>query len=125
MNENYLVIVKVKGVDYLVNVTADGLLDAEHTFLDMGVCGKHCYSVQSSHAFDTKTMKSTTFIMSAISCTTVSFVEISDIIRKRNTEILDADKAEEDISAIKNKIKLLQAELEKAQQIFSSFEVMN
>lgn len=124
MNENFLVIVKVKGVDYLVNVTADSLLEAEHTFLDMGICGKHCYSVQSSHAFDAKTMKTTTFIMSAISCTTVSFGEIADIIRKRNTEILEADKAEENISAIKEKIKLLQSQLEDAEKLLSSFEVM-
>lgn len=125
MNENFLVVAKVKGSNYLVNVTANSLLDAEHAILDMGVCGKHCYSVQSAHAFDIKTMKTDVFIMSAISCSTVSFVEISDIIIKRNSEILAADKAEENISAIKNKIKLLQAELDSAQQLFTSFEVMN
>lgn len=125
MNENFLVIAKVKGVDYLVNVTADSLGEAEHVILDMGVCGRHCYSVQSSRAFDVKTMKSSTFIVEALSCSTVSFGEILEIIQNRNSEILAADKAEDDILAIKQKIKALKAELEQAEKTFNSFEVMN
>ena len=42
--KNYMVIARIKGVDYLTKVEAESEYNAEHKILDLGICGKHDYA---------------------------------------------------------------------------------
>lgn len=98
--ERYMVIVRVDGDDYLCSVSADSAYQAEHVFLDMGICGKHKYSVEACMAYDKEAVKSDTFICSMLGANTISYNELENIITERNEVILASDAFEERIAEI-------------------------
>ena len=118
--KNYIVIVQIAKAHYMVNVMAESECTAEHALLDMGICGKHEYSVEHCMAFDFKSMKTDTFIGHAVLCTTVSFEEITHIINARNEEIATKDAAENRIREIEKQMKELEKELEAAKKILAA-----
>ena len=113
--EKYIVIATVDDKDYMVKLEADSLSAAEHKILDQSVCGKHTYGVTACQSFGLKEMQNDYFASRALFAETVSFDELSIIIRKRNEEIKRQDKREDDerrLAKLKEKIAELNRELE-------------
>lgn len=113
--EKYIVIATVDDKDYMVKLEADSLSAAEHKILDQSVCGKHTYGVTACQSFGLKEMQNDHFASRALLAETVSFDELSIIIRKRNEEIKRQDKREDDerrLAKLKEKIAELNRELE-------------
>lgn len=115
----YMVIAQVNGIDYLTKVQATSWAGAEHAILDLGVCGRHAYTVTSCMAFDETTMKYATFYEWALKAEPISFEMLTEIIEKRNGEIIAKDKAEKRIEEIEKQMKQLQAEAEANKAILS------
>lgn len=118
--KNYIVIARIAKTHYMVNVMAETECAAEHAILDMGICGRHEYSVEHCMAFDYKSMKTDTFIGHALLSTTVSLEEITRIINTRNEEITAKDAAEDRIREIEKQMKELEKELEAAKKIVAA-----
>lgn len=93
----YMIIARVDGLDYLTNVEADSMSNAEHMILDRAICGKHEYGVDAAQAFDAKAMKTDCFIGSAMSAEPISSYELFEIIERHNENIREKDAAEETI----------------------------
>lgn len=117
--KTYMMIVEVNGVNYLTRINAESESNAEHTILDLSVCGKHEYSVTACMAFDDKAMKTDTFIYNAINALPTRFNTLVDLIEKRNAEILEKDAAEEKLRAIEKQMKDLQKELDETRKILA------
>lgn len=120
MLTNYMVIARVKDVDYLVTIEAESLYQAEHKILDLSVCGKHTYGVTACTAYDAETMKTDTFVFFALYAKTVRTEELFDIIDRRNEEITRKDEAEDRIREIEDTMDKLQKELEDMKKILES-----
>lgn len=118
--KNCIVIARIADTDYIVTLKAESLSAAEHAILDMGICGRHEYGVDSCMAFDANGMKTDTFTAYALSATTVSLAELSGIICARNAEIAAKDAAEDRIREIEKQIKELAKELEDAKKILAA-----
>jgi len=116
MTEFYMVIVMVDGITYLTKVDAESAYCAEHYVLDLGICGKHDYSVTACMAYDREAMKTDTFIGAALNAVPIGFGALSELIQERNKEILKRDETEHRISAIEKKIQELTSELEAARK---------
>lgn len=116
----YMIIATVNGTDYLTKVNAESESGAEHTILDLSVCGKHTYGVTACMAYDGKAMKYDTFRYSALAAEPVGFETLKEIIAARNAEILEKDAAERRINEIEQSMKELQKELEQAKAILSA-----
>ena len=117
--QKYIVIAIVNNIAYMVNMEADSHYRAEHNILDLGYCGRHEYGVETAQAFDSKDMKTDTFIAMALSSNTVSLQEIVDIVTERNKRIVAKEKAEERIHQIEKQMKQLSEELEDAKRILA------
>jgi predicted N-formylglutamate amidohydrolase len=115
--KNYMIIAKVKGVDYLTNVEAESEYNAEHKILDLGICGKHDYSVECCMAYDYDAMSTETFRSHALNADPISFDALNVKIEVRNAEIRQRDYAEKRITEIENKIERLKAELEENKKL--------
>ena len=109
----YLVIAQVNDIDYLVKVMAGSLNEAEHLILDKGYTGKHTYGVTASMAFDKQSMRTDTFICSALDAEPVSFGEFIKIVAARNDEIRKSDEKENRINELKKNIKVMSEELDR------------
>lgn len=109
----YLVIARVNDTDYLVKVMAGSLNEAEHLILDKGYVGKHTYGVTASMAFDKQSMRTDTFICSALDAEPISFREFIKIIAARNDEIRKSDEKETRINELKKNIKVMSEELDR------------
>ena len=122
MLTNYMVIATVNNVNYLVNIEAESLYQAEHKILDLSVCGKHTYGVTACTAYDAETMKmkTDTFVFFALYAKTISVDELFDIIDKRNEEIARKDEAEDRIKEIEDTMDKLQKELEDMKKILEN-----
>lgn len=105
--KNFMAIARIKGVDYLTNVEAESEYNAEHKILDLGICGKHDYSVECCMAYDYDMMSTETFRSHALNCMTMSIEGLTRVIIERNAEIKKKDDAEKRIGAIHN-ISLMQ-----------------
>lgn len=116
----YMIIATVNGTDYLTKVNAESESGAEHTILDLSVCGKHTYCVTACIAYDDKAMKYDTFRYSALAAEPISFEALKEIIAARKAEILEKDAAERRINEIEQSMKELQKELEQAKAILSA-----
>lgn len=116
MLEFYMVVARVNGIDYLTKVNAESNYSAEHQVMDLGICGKHDYSVTACMAFDHEAMKTDTFIGAALNAVPIGFGALSELIQERNKEILKRDETEHRISAIEKKIQELTSELEAARK---------
>lgn len=116
----YMVIAKVNGVEYLTKVFAESEYNAEHKILDQGICGKHLYGVDACMAYNTKAMKTDTFIYNAIIAEPIAYESLIEIINYRNEEIKKQDEAENRIFEIEKQMKALQAELDKAKAILTA-----
>ena len=117
--KTYTIIATVNGVDYLTRVNAESESGAEHTILDLSVCGKHDYSVTACMAYDDKAMKTDTFIYNALNALPIGFNALTELIEKRNTKILEKDAAEERIRAIEKQMEDLQKQLDEAKTILA------
>ena len=117
MKEKYMIIATVNGIDYLTKVYAESAGGAEHVILDIGVCGKHDYSVTGCMAFDADAMKTDTFVYNALNASPINFNELVKIITERNEAILKKDEAEKRIEALEKQMKELQIQLEEAKAI--------
>lgn len=117
--KTYMMIAEVNGVNYLTRINAESESNAEHTILDLSVCGKHGYSVTACMAFDDKTMKTDTFIYNALNALPIRFNALVDLIEERNAEILKRDEAEEKIKKIEKQMKDLQKELDETRKILT------
>lgn len=120
MLTNYIVIARVDNVDYLVNIEAESLYQAEHKILDLSVCGKHTYGVTACMAYDAETMKTDTFVFNALYAKTVRAEELFDIIDRKNEEIAKKDEAEDRIKEIEDTMGKLRKELEDMKKILES-----
>lgn len=118
--KNFVVIARIAKNHYMVNIMAETECAAEHAILDMGICGRHEYSVEHCMAFDFKSMKTDTFIGHALISATVSLEEITRIIDTRNEEIATKDAAEDRIREIEKQMKELERELEAAKKIVAA-----
>lgn len=118
--ERYIVIAGINGKDYMVNVPATSLLNAEHIVMDRGICGRHEYTVEGCMAFGIKEMKTDCFIGMALNAKTVSLTELFEIIEKRNAQIKEKDKTEDRIKEIEKQMAQLTAELEEAKKILAA-----
>ena len=116
MTEFYMVIVMVDGITYLTKVDAESAYCAEHYVLDLGICGKHDYSVTACMAYDRKAMKTDTFIGAALNAVPIGFGALSELIAERNEKIQERDKTEHRISVIEKQIAELSSELEAARK---------
>ena len=115
----YIVIALVNKTQYMVTVEADSHLRAEHRILDLGYCGRHEYGVDGAQAFDSKDIKTDTFIAMAMQSKTISNEEIIALVTERNRQIVAKDKAEKRIAEIEAEMKRLSKELEDAKRILS------
>ena len=120
--EHFMVIAKVNGVEYLTNVTADSAYGAEHAVLDLGICGKHDYTVTACMAFDVKAMQFETFRCSAITAVPISFDDLRIVIDNRNAEIQQKDYAEERIMILTRQLEETQKALEHAKKLFEALQ---
>lgn len=118
--KNYIAIARIADTEYMVTLKAESLYSAEHAILDMGICGRHEYGVDSCMAFDADSMKTDTFIVYALSAATISLAELSGIICTRNAEIAAKDAAEDRIREIEKQMKELAKELEAAKRIIAA-----
>ena len=118
--KDFMVIANVNGVEYLTKVSAESEGGAEHKILDLSICGKHTYGVEACMAYSTDTMKTDTFIYSAIAATQIKYEALITVIEQRNEEIKRKDAAEAKIAAIENQMKELQKELAEAKAILSA-----
>ena len=109
--EKFLVCFGCNGHDYMTSVSALSLGGAEHIILDMGICGKHAYSVSYSDAFDAEAIKTDTFVSMALSATTVSLAEAREIIEAYNSIIRSQDAKENRIAELTSQINLMENEL--------------
>ena len=109
--KNYFVIADVNNISYMVKVSAESLAGAEHFIIDKGYCGKHTYGVTAAMAFDTKSMKTDTFIGMAIDAKLIALDDFEKIIDERNEEIKNADEKERRINELKKAIKSMSDEL--------------
>ena len=114
---DYMIIATVNGVDYLTKVSAESESSAEHAILDLGVCGKHDYSVTACMAYDAKSMKTDTFVYNALNALPLGFNALVELIEQRNAQILSKDAAEEKIRDIEKQMKELQMQLNEAKAI--------
>lgn len=115
--ENYMVIAKVNGVNYITKVEAISALSAEHKILELGICGKREYSVEACMAYDYKAMKTETFIASALKAEPISLDVLKVKIEVRNFEIRKRDNAEKEIERIQKQIKELEKQLEENKKL--------
>lgn len=109
MNE-YMVIAKVNGIEYLTKVEAETSGGAEHKILDEGYCGYNAYSVEACMAYDTKAMKTDTFICNAINATPIGLEALVMTIQIRNKQLQKLDEAARRIREIDKQLKALEAE---------------
>ena len=109
--KNYFVIAEVNNKSYIIKINAERLGGAERKILDLGYCGKHTYGVTAAIAFDSKGMKTDTFIGLALSAETVSYEDFVCIVAARNDEIMKADAKEKRIEELKKQIKSMSDEL--------------
>lgn len=116
MLDFYMVVARVNGIDYLTKVNAESNYSAEHQVMDLGICGKHDYSVTACMAYDREAMKTDTFIGAALNAAPITFNALADLIERRNQEILVRDETEHRISVIEKKIQELTSELEAARK---------
>ena len=91
--------------------------NAEHKILDLGICGKHDYSVECCMAYDYDAMSTETFRVHALNCMTMSIEGLTRVIIERNAEIKKKDDAEKRITEIEKQIERLKAELEENKKI--------
>ena len=115
--KNYMVIARIKGVDYLTKVEAESEYNAEHKVLDAGICGKHDYSVECCIAYDYDAMSTETFRAHALNCLPISIEGLTRVILERNAEIKKKDDAERRITEIEKQIERLKAELEENKKL--------
>lgn len=115
--KNFMAIARIKGVDYLTNVEAESEYNAEHKILDLGICGKHDYSVECCMAYDYDMMSTETFRSHALNCMTMSIEGLTRVIIERNAEIKKKDDAEKRITEIEKQIERLKAELEENKKL--------
>ena len=115
--KNHMVIARIKGVDYLTKVEAESEYSAEHKILDVGICGKHNYSVECCMAYDYDMMSTETFRAHALNCLPISIEELTRVILERNAEIKKKDNAERRITEIEKQIERLKAEHEENKKI--------
>lgn len=118
--KHFMVIVRINGTDYLTNVESDTEYGAEHKVLDLGICGKHDYTINACMAYDVHAMQYETFRCSAITATPISFDDIKIVIYNRNAEIQQKDYAEERIATLTKKLEETKAELDAAKRLFES-----
>lgn len=114
---NYMIIARIKGVDYLSKVEAENEMSAEHKILDRGICGKHEYGVECCMAYGYDAMQTETFRAHALNCLPISIADLTRIILERNAEIKKKDDAERRITEIEKQIERLNAELEENKKI--------
>lgn len=93
----YIVIARVANREYLTKVEAESLLSAEHLIIDNGVCTKFGYGVDGACAYDAKTMKTDSFIGSALGAEPIAYLDLVDIIRRHNENLKEKVAAEETI----------------------------
>lgn len=113
---NFYIIAKVNANEYLTKVQADSAYEAEHMFLDRGVCGIHEYGCEACMAYDAKAMKTDAFIGAAMWAWPVSVADLMKAIDTNNERIIKKDAAEEEIRKAEKAIKLLQAQIEEQQK---------
>ena len=118
--KHFMVIASVSGIDYLTNVESDTEYGAEHKVLDLGICGKHDYTVTACMAYDSHAMQYETFRYSAITATPISFNDLKIVIDNRNAEIQQKDYAEERIVELTKKLEETKKELDAAKKLFES-----
>ena len=116
----YIVIARVANKEYLTKVEAESATSAEHLILDEGVCTRFGYGVDGSMAFDSKTMKTDTFIGSALSAEPISYLDLVDIIHRHNENLKEKVAAHDRIAEIEKQMKALAAELEAAKATLSN-----
>lgn len=116
---NYMVIAKVNGIEYLTKVEAETSGGAEHKILDEGYCGYHAYSVEACMAFDAKAMKTDTFIYSTISATPIGLEALVMTIQIRNKQIKKLDEAERRLKEIDKQMKELEKEKQELAELLS------
>ncbi len=116
----HIVIARIARVDYMVTIEAETASAAERVILDKGICGRHEYAVEACMAFDSKTIKTDTFIAHALNAETVSVHEINELIEKRNDVIKSKDENEDAIREIEKKMKELASELKARKAIFAA-----
>ncbi len=117
MANEYMVIARVNGVDYLTRIEADSDLQAEHLILDEGICGRHEYGVSACTAFNSLAMLSEYFKTVALNADRmVDLDTLLDIIDKNNDRIRRADqreKAQDEVEELKKRIHELEQFLKK------------
>lgn len=111
LKKNFLVCFGCNGHDYITHVSALSLVASEHVILDMGVCGKHFYSVDYAQAFDADSIKTDCFVGMALSASTVSLKEAYVIITNYNEVIRCQDARENRIAELTAKIDAMEKEL--------------
>lgn len=113
---NFYIIAKVNANEYLTKVQADSAYEAEHMFLDRGVCGIHEYGCEACMAYDAKAMKTDAFIGAAMWAWPVSVADLMKAIDTNNERIIKKDAAEEEIRKAEKAIRMLQAQIEEQQK---------
>lgn len=113
----FIVIARVADKEYLTKVEAETLLAAEHLILNEGVCTRFGYGVDGAMAFDAKSMKTDTFIGSALSAEPISHLDLADIIHRRNEILKEKTEAADRIEKIEKQMKQLADELEAKKKI--------
>ncbi len=114
---NYMIIARIKGVDYLTKVEAESEMSAEHKILGLGICGKHEYGVECCMAYDYDMMSTETFRSHALNSEPISLEALTAKIEVRNKEIKKRDNAEKEIERIQKQIKELEKQLEENKKI--------
>jgi len=115
--KNYMVIARIKGVDYLTKVEAESEMSAEHKILDLGICGQKEYSVESCMAYNFDMMKTETFRGHALNAEPITLEALIVKIEVRNFEIRERDNARKKIERIQKQIKELEKQLEENKKI--------
>lgn len=116
----YIVIAKIINNWYMTKVVANSPLSAEHQILDMGICGRHEYSVDGATAYDEDAIKTDTFTGMAMVADPISLKELAEIIEANNARIKAKDEAENRIMEIEKQMKQLAKELEAAKKVLAA-----
>lgn len=103
MND-YMVMARVNGTDYITKVHARSLSHAEHIILDQAYCGKSCYGVEACIAFGADEMKTDTFIGDCLGAEPVDYNTLSETIHEYNEFIKREERRAAEIADIENQI---------------------
>lgn len=104
---NYMVMARVNGTDYITKVQASNLSHAEHIILDQSYCGKSRNGVEACIAFGADDMKTDAFVGACLGAEPVDYNVLSETIHEYNEFIKYEERRTAEIADIEEQINQL------------------